>query len=241
MSEETEDPRRKIPLAIMLCALAGGAVYVFQSYLGHLAFPDFASFADDQDVASADVMKEIGNDFLNSFFTAAYVAACFACAMASQASVSRILYAMGRDGSLPKTGVRPAAPQVPVAGGGEPRRRRVRPHRAVHQPGDRVLDDLLRRPGGVLVREPGGDQDLRDRSAGSAAEPNSSSTACCPFLGFAFTIYLWTKLSGVAFEVGLTWLAVGFVYLLVLTRGFRKPPPAMYTGDEDDVIEPAPA
>ncbi len=30
-----------------------------------------------------------------------------------------------------------------------------------------------------------------------------------PFLGFAFTIYLWTQLSGIAFEVGLAWLAVG--------------------------------
>ena len=36
---------------------------------------------------------------------------------------------------------------------------------------------------------------------------------------------------GVAFEVGLAWLAAGFLYLVYLTRGFRKPPPAMYTGD----------
>src|SRR3954452_22248492 len=57
LSEETEDPRRKIPLAIVLCALAGALVYIFQSYLGHLAFPDFASFKNRQDVASADVMK----------------------------------------------------------------------------------------------------------------------------------------------------------------------------------------
>ncbi len=33
---------------------------------------------------------------------------------------------------------------------------------------------------------------------------------------------------------GLIWLAVGFAYLLVLTRGFRKAPPAMYTGDEPE-------
>ena len=94
---------RRIPKAIVLCALAGGLVYIFQSYLGHLAFPDHAAFKDHQDVASADVMKGIGGDFLNSFFTAAYVAGAFACAMASQASVSRILFAMSRDGSLPRS------------------------------------------------------------------------------------------------------------------------------------------
>src|SRR4051794_7194670 len=77
LSEETEDPRRKIPRAIILCALAGGLVYIFQSYLGHLAFPDYRSFADHQDVASADVMKFIGQDFLNTFFTATYVAGAF--------------------------------------------------------------------------------------------------------------------------------------------------------------------
>ena len=64
--------------------------------------PTTQSFEDHQDVASADVMESIGGDFLNSFFTAAYVAGAFACAMASQASVSRILFAMSRDGSLPR-------------------------------------------------------------------------------------------------------------------------------------------
>src|SRR3954470_7088851 len=103
LSEETENPRQKIPKAILLCAVVGGLVYIFQAYLGHLAFPDYKSFSDHQDVASADVMKFIGQDFLNSFFTAVYVAGAFACAMASQASVARILFAMGRDGSLPKS------------------------------------------------------------------------------------------------------------------------------------------
>ena len=50
-----------------------------------------------------------------TFFTAAYVAGCFACALARPASVSRILFAMGRDGLLPKvfTKVNPAT-QTPV-------------------------------------------------------------------------------------------------------------------------------
>src|SRR3954470_4843245 len=102
LSEETEDPRRKIPRAIVLCALAGGLVYILQAYVAQLAFPNFRSFAGHQDVASADVMKAIGKDFLNSFFTATYVAGAFACGMASQASGARILFAMGSDGSLPR-------------------------------------------------------------------------------------------------------------------------------------------
>ena len=63
--------------------------------------------------------------------------------------------------------------------------------------------------------------------------------AVIPLLGFVFTIYLWTKLSGTAFEVGLAWLAAGFLYLLFLTRGFRKAPPELYSGAEEELTEPA--
>jgi hypothetical protein len=63
--------------------------------------------------------------------------------------------------------------------------------------------------------------------------------ALLPLLGVAFCGYLWTQLSGLTFEIGLAWLAAGFVYLLVLTRAFRRPPPPMYTGEEAD--EPVPA
>ena len=34
----------------------------------------------------------------------------------------------------------------------------------------------------------------------------------------AFTLYLWTQLSGLTFEIGLAWLVAGFVALLIITR-----------------------
>ena len=232
LSEETENPRRKIPLAILLCALVGGLVYVFQSYLGHLAFPDWMSFSDNVDAASADVMTEIGGDFLNSFFTAAYVAGAFACAMASQASVSRILFAMGRDGSLPRPIFFRLHPRfrTPITG-----------NLIVGLFGLTALFISLATVSSMIsfgalaafsfVNLSVIKTYVIDKGRRSGAD--IVKFAVIPFLGFAFTIYLWTKLSGVAFEVGLAWLAVGFVYLLVLTRGFQKAPPAMYTGDEE--------
>ena len=47
-------------------------------------------------------MMAAGGQFLNTFFTAAYVAGALGSALTSQASVARILFAMGRDGVLPK-------------------------------------------------------------------------------------------------------------------------------------------
>ena len=60
LAEETREPRRRIPLAILLCALLGGLLYILESYVGHLVFPDYQSFADRQDVASTDVMTAVG-------------------------------------------------------------------------------------------------------------------------------------------------------------------------------------
>ncbi len=240
LSEETHDPRRKIPLAILLCALVGGAVYIFQSYLGHLAFPDFGVFADRQDVASADVMTEIGGDFLNSFFTAAYVGGAFACAMASQASVARILFAMGRDGSLPK----------PVF---------ARLHRRYRTP---VVANLVVGLFGLTALFISLETVAAMISFGALAAfsfvnlsviktyvvdggrrggADVAKYVVIPFLGFAFTIYLWTQLSELTFEIGLAWLAAGFLYLLYLTRLFRRPPPPMYSGEEEDeMLDSAP-
>src|SRR5690606_19124588 len=100
LSEETIDAPRRIPRAIMMVTVIGGAMFIVVSYVGHLVFPNWQDFSD-ADSAALDVMKHAGGGFLAAFFTAAYVAGCFASAMASQASVSRILYAMGRDGVLP--------------------------------------------------------------------------------------------------------------------------------------------
>jgi putrescine importer len=235
LSEETRDPRRKIPLAIMLCAIAGGLIYIFQSYLGQLAYPNFASFADHQDVASADVMKAIGGSFLNSFFTAVYVSACFAGAMAAQASVARILFAMGRDGSLPR----------PVFGWLHPRfRTPVVGNVIVAIFGLTALFISLNTVASMIsfgalaafsfVNLAVIKTYVLDGDRRSGAD--ILKYAVIPFLGFAFTVYLWTQLSSLTFKIGLGWTAAGLVWLIYLTRGFRKAPPEMYAGEEEELV-----
>jgi putrescine importer len=235
LSEETEDPRRKIPRAIALCALIGGLVYIFQAYLGHLVFPNWQSFADHQDVASADVMTFIGNDFLNSFFTAAYVAGAFACAMASQASVSRILFAMGRDGSLPR----------PIFARLHPKYRTpVVANLIVGLFGLTALFISLATVSSMISFGALAAFSFVNLSViktyvidqGRRTPADIAKYVVIPALGVVFTLYLWTQLSALTFKIGLGWLAVGFVYLLVLTRMFRRQPPAMYTGEEDDAV-----
>jgi putrescine importer len=234
LSEETRNPRGSIPRAILLVTLIGGATFIVVSYVGHLVFPDFTQFTS-VDSAATDVMRRAGGAFLVSFFTAAYVAGAFASAMAAQASVSRILYAMGRDGVLP-------------------RRLLGKLHKRFHTPANATL--LV---GAVSFVALGISLDLAAAiiSFGALAAFSMVNLSVIkhylidqgergthamlrygvvPTIGVGLTIWLWTSLSGITFQVGLAWLGLGLAYLVYLTRGFRRRPPVLDLSENE--IEP---
>lgn len=225
LSEEAHEPTRQIPRAILLCTLLAGALFVIVSAGGHLVFPDWREFGDVESAAT-DVMQRAGGRFLVSFFTAAYVSGAFASAMASQASVSRILYAMGRDQVLP----RPLFGRISA--------RYATPVNAILIVSAFSLLALVISLSlaatmisfGALVafsfvnlavvKHYGVD---RKRRSGL----DLLRFLVMPTVGFLLTIWLWTSLSANTFAVGLSWVAVGFVYLLYLTRLFRRDVPAL--------------
>jgi amino acid transporter len=71
---------------------------------------------------------------------------------------------------------------------------------------------------------------VRERRHGRTLNP--FSYLVMPAIGAAVSVYLLTKLSDDALRIGGVWLAIGIVYLAVLTKGFRRPAPEM-TFDDD--------
>ncbi len=230
LAEETHDPRRRIPRAIMLVTLIGGATFILVSYLGHLVFPSFQEFTD-VDSAALDVMELAGGAFLAAFFTAAYVAGCFASAMASQASVSRILYAMGRQGLLPR----------PLFGHLSPR---------FHTPVQSIVVVGLVScialvislelaaamiSFGALVAFSFVNLSVLKHYVIDEERRTSMDLVrygLVPAIGVVLTLWLWTSLSGATFVVGLSWVGVGLVYLAGLTRFFTRRPPELWLDEQ---------
>ncbi|WP_405150892.1 APC family permease [Sphaerisporangium sp. NBC_01403] len=225
LSEEAKDPRRTIPRAIVLTTLIGGLLFILVAWMGGLVHPGYDDFANP-DTAGVDIMAALGGAAFQTIFVAIYVIGAFGSAMTTQASVSRILYSMGRDGVLPRRvfGALSSRFKTPVF--------------AVAAVSAVSLVALFISLGNAVVMINFGALiafsmvnltvvkhylvDGRRRSAGDLL-----LYGALPLVGFGLTVWLWTSLSGVTFTVGLIWMAVGFVYLLGLTRMFTRRPPAM--------------
>ncbi|MBM7047179.1 MULTISPECIES: APC family permease [Rhizobium] len=101
LTEETKDAKRTMPKAILITALAGGLIFIASAYVTQLAHPGFEFVSAD--AAATEIAKTIGGDLFVTIFLATLVVAQFTSGLAAQASVGRLLYAMGRDKVLPST------------------------------------------------------------------------------------------------------------------------------------------
>ncbi|WP_449432181.1 APC family permease [Pseudomonas putida] len=220
MAEETANPTSRIPQAIMAVSLIGGLLFLVVSYCAQMVFPEWSTFADP-DSASVDVMRRVGGQLLVTAFTATYVAGCFASAMVSQASVSRVLFAMGRDGALPRvfgqlvTNKRVPATAIMLVS--------VLSLIALVISLDTVANMIsfgalfaFSAVNLAVVKHYLVDQKLRGAR-------NWLMYGGIPGLGFLSTLWLWSSLSSMSFTIGLCWMGVGFICLLGVTRGFRVP------------------
>ena len=100
LAEETHDPRRKVPKGIVLATLFAGLGYLAFSIAGSLIAPDWTQL-DNLDAAGTELMQQAGGDLLMVVFVIVNTVGIVLCGTAAQMSVSRVLFAMGRDGILP--------------------------------------------------------------------------------------------------------------------------------------------
>ncbi|WP_193044125.1 APC family permease [Mycolicibacterium baixiangningiae] len=221
LSEEAKDARRDVPKAIMLATVICGVLFVILSYASQVVFPSNAF--ESVDTGSVDVMTAAGGAFLSAFFTAAYVAGALGSALTSQASVARIVYAMGRDGVLPRkvfghVSVKFSTPTWAIL------------VISVISLAALVIDLAILASVvsfGALVAFSAVNLTVVKHYFVDAGEKNVLNNLVLPLVGFALTVWLWTSLSGEALTIGLIWLAIGFGWLLVVTRGFSRPTPVL--------------
>ena len=224
MSEEAKNPRRTVPLATLITVLLMGAGFVAVAFVGAMVEPgtEFANV----DAAGLEIMEKVGGPILGAAFLIVYICSVMASALVSQASAARIIYTMGRDGVLPKKlfGTLVTRRQIPLGGF------IVASLIGLVALFVTIEQSFIMLAFGTLVAFSVVNLatfkhfifDLRKRGIG-----NIFRYGILPILGFAMTLWLWSTLSGATFIFGLTWMAVGFAYLVYSTRFFRISPPVI--------------
>lgn len=99
-AEEAIDPRKTIPRAILLTAAAAATIFVVVAFVVQLVHP--GGVFENAESAPLSIAKVIAGDLFGSIFLAAVILAQFTAGVPIQAAGARLMYAMGRDGVLPR-------------------------------------------------------------------------------------------------------------------------------------------
>ncbi|MET3291521.1 UNVERIFIED_CONTAM: putrescine importer [Brevibacillus sp. OAP136] len=224
-AEETINPKKTIPRAVILITLVGGVVFTGVAYFSHLVWPEYKTF-HNPDSAAYEIIKLVGGNAMYSVYLALYALAVLGSAMSSQASASRVLYTMGRDGQLPKKFFGTLHPKFKTP----------------------VNNILLISIFSLLALFLSLDLVASFINFGAFLAYTSVNIAVIvhyfikkkersfkgtvlylivPTIGAALDIFLLLNLDVNSKILGVSWFIIGFIYLLVLTRGFKKRPPEL--------------
>lgn len=228
LADETHHPEKTIPKAILFITIIGGSIFIVTSYFVQLAHPSIEF--TNVDSAATEIALNIGNDLFVSFFLIGLIVGQFASGVSAQASASRLLFAMGRDGVFPRNFF-------------------GKLNWKYRTPMNNILlcgaIALIATQIGVLTAA-----SFINFGAFLAfmlvnlsvinyfwiREKQRSGTSIIfyllfPLIGLVADFWLFISLDKWAFILGSCWLVLGIIYLALLTNMFRKDPPEM-TFDE---------
>lgn len=100
LAEETSDPRKNIPRALVIGTLAIGLVYVFLAYATEIAFHNDAKAISNSTIPFIDALKASAAGLVFIAYIAG-VTSIFSCLLGLTNSQARILFSAGREETLP--------------------------------------------------------------------------------------------------------------------------------------------
>jgi putrescine importer len=224
LAEETENPRRNIPLATVLTCVVIGLLSALEVYAAQLVWPASEPYPN-VDTAFTFVAARAWPPLL-AVVGLTLIVANFGSGMSAHLGLSRLLYAMGRSRALPPSffGVVDARRSIP--------RNNVILVGAVALAGAFLLPVIAGTATGfelgVNLLNFGALLAFMGVNAAAfvryfvRADRKTALNFVLPLLGFAICLLLWWNLSHRAKFFGALWMSVGLALLVLKTRGFRR-------------------
>ncbi|MEH6944709.1 APC family permease [Bacillus sp. JJ722] len=224
LAEETPNPQKTIPRAILLTALWGGIIFITTSFFIQLFFPDISRFKEP-DAALPEIALYVGGKLFQSIFLCTTFVNTLASGLASHASVSRLLYVMGRDRVFPEKWFGYIHPKWKT------------PAINVLIVGVISLSawffDLVTAASlinfGALMAFTFVNLSVIShfviREKKHRTVKGFFNYLVMPAIGALLIAVLWINLETNSLIMGSVWFIIGFCYLLFITKAFRKAPP----------------
>ncbi|MCK9412610.1 MAG: APC family permease [Prolixibacteraceae bacterium] len=223
LAEEVKNPRRNMLLAPALVCLFTGLFSGLQIYLAQQVWPDYQSFVNPE-TAFFDVSARVGGSLLFNAIAIILFVACLGSGLAGQVGAARLLYAMGRDGVLPKKmfahlDAKSATPNFNIL---------------FIAAITIVVSLIISYQGAAELLNFGAFLAFMGVNISAfrqfyllrmnRAKRNILFDALIPLSGFLVCFLIWISLPGPAKVIGGIWLIIGLIYLIIRTRGLKKKP-----------------
>ncbi|MGH9469285.1 MAG: APC family permease [Terriglobia bacterium] len=228
LSEEVQNPKRNVMLAIVIVCLFTGLFGGLEVYLGQRVWPNWHTFTN-LETAFMDVCRRVGGMPLFEGMGAILILAALGSGLTGTLGAARLLFGMGRDRVLPKRFFGHLSP-----GSGTPTY-------------NILLISALAYAGAVALNYIGNAYEHAGELMNfgaflafmgvnfsvfwhfsirrqSGRPRRLISDAILPLAGFIFCGLIWWNLSVLAKVVGGVWFLAGFLYIVFSTRGFSTQP-----------------
>ena len=223
LAEDVKNPKRNMLLAPILVCLFTGLFSGLQIYLAQQVWPDYTTFTNPE-TAFFDVSARVGGQFLFNAIAIILFIACLGSGIAGQIGAARLLFAMGRDGVIPK-------------------KLFSHLHTKSSTPTYNILIMGILTLIGSLILSYQGAAELLNFGAFLAfmgvniaafrqfyflrpigEKRNMIFDAILPALGFLVCFFIWVSLPTPSKIIGGIWLVAGLIYLYIKTNGFKLKP-----------------
>ncbi|MGE7907595.1 APC family permease [Peribacillus sp. NPDC094092] len=229
LAEETINPTKTIPKAMISLAVYIGITYTIITYFLQVNYPDMSIFSDPE-AAAGEIAPQIGGMLFASIFLGTIIVSNISGGIAAQLSISRLLYAMGRDNVLPRKIFGYVTPQSGI------------PIYNIVISGivalTAVFFDLVTAASlisfgaftaftfvnlSVFVY-----YYIRNKKR---SIKETFMYLISPLIGVSFLAIMWYNMDVQALILGAIWNMAGFIFLLYITKMFKNPAP-MFSFDE---------
>lgn len=216
LAEDAKNAPRDIPRATVLTCVVCGTSFVVLTYLGQLLWPDWTKF-QSQETAFAEIGQLVGGGVLFAVISGFVLGQAATSTVTSQASASRLLYGMSREGRLPHA----------LFGYIHPRLETPLYSVLLIGLGSAVAPLLLTLDQAAEMVNFGACLGFIGVNLSALARARREWRRGArnvlwmapPLLGFLICAWIWWSLSGLAMTLGAAWLLFGLGHLAWQTRG----------------------